>query len=167
MDSYAEEPVYTEEIFEPIPFEETIKHDEDVKYHEYLTRPTEPQFILSEPIYYGFTQNEIDLLARMCMSEASILSSDAKHGVVHTAIARYKSGQFGNSIEEVINAPCQYSTADNGEPSPECYDAVKTAIKYFDTAFPKDMYYFRENQYHTFGVPYENIGTTYFSTSEQ
>lgn len=161
LSSYAAEPA--NDIFEPIPFEEQIKHDEDKAFHEYeLT--VDPHFVVSEPMYLGFTQTEIDLLARMCMSEASILSSDAKQGIVHTALARLHSGEFGNTIEEVINQPSQYSTFDNGAPDADCYEAVKAAIKYYETAFPCDMFYFREGQYHDFGTPYCRIGSTYFST---
>lgn len=152
LDSYALEPT---SIFEPIPFDEMIAHDEEVAFQKYVEESTE---------YYGFTEEEIDLLARMCMSEASILGTDAKHGIVHTALARFYSGKFGDSIEDILTKPYQYSLQDNGTPTEECYCIVRHAIKYFDSDFPSNMYYFRENHYHGFGDPYLKIGSTYFST---
>lgn len=44
----------------------------------------------------------------------------------------------------------------------EIEEAVKTAL--VKNPYPRDMLYFRNKHYHTFGVPYKKSGSTYFST---
>lgn len=111
------------------------------------------------------TQEDIDLMARCVMSEASVLPLDGKTAVAATIINRFYSDKFPNNIEAIIMAPKQYSTQDNGDPDAECYEAVDTALRY--ECFPPDMYYFRAGHYHTFGYPYCQIGNTYFSTETE
>ena len=109
-----------------------------------------------------YSDAEIDLMARVVMSEASILSIEGKQAVAQTILNRVASVHFPDTIEEVVHQPFQYSTANNGEPTDECYEAVKTAIDY-PQAFPEDLYFFRTGHYHSYGIPYMHIGNTYFS----
>ena len=108
------------------------------------------------------TQEDIDLMARVVMSEASVLPLDGKTAVAATIVNRFYSSKFPNNIEAIVTAPYQYSTQDNGDPDAECYIAVDTALRY--DCFPPDMFYFRTGHYHNFGYPYCVIGNTYFST---
>ena len=108
-----------------------------------------------------FMPSDIDLLARVVMSEASTQDFDCKQAVAATLINRYNSEDFPNDISKIIKG--QYSTANNGEPTEECYEAVYAALAFPD-AFPDDMYYFRSGHYHTFGYPYAQIDDLYFST---
>lgn len=142
----------------PIPVKEQFKHDAEKVYQEHkVTVPNcelkigeiEPQF-------------DIDLMARVVMSEASTLDFDGKHLVAVTMINRLHDGRWGDTIEEVIYYPNAYSTADNGEPTTECYEAVYEAIR--NQAFPEDLFYFRADKPHDFGYVYAHIGNTYFST---
>ena len=96
------------------------------------------------------------------MSEGSILPIEGKQAIAQTIINRFYSSKFPNSIEGVINQPYQYSTADNGTPNRECYEAVDAACRFI--AFPTDMYYFRTGHYHAFADDYVQIGNTFFST---
>ena len=107
-----------------------------------------------------FVQSDIDLMARVVMSEASTQNFDCKEAVACTILNRYRSDEFPNDISEIIEG--QYSTQDNGDPTEECYEAVYAAIA-FPNAFP-DVYYFRNDHYHTFGYPYAKIDKLYFST---
>ena len=109
------------------------------------------------------TQEDIDLMARVVMSEASILPFEGKQAVAQTIVNRFYSDKFPNNIEAIVTAPYQYSTQDNGEPNAECYEAVDAALRY--EGFPPDMYYFRTGHYHNFGYDYIQIGNTYFSTA--
>lgn len=111
------------------------------------------------------TQEDIDLMARVVMSEASVLPFEGKQAVAQTIINRFYSSKFPNNIEAIVTAPYQYSTQDNGDPNQECYDAVDAALRY--EGFPPDMYYFRAGHYHKFGFPYIQIGNTYFSTETE
>lgn len=108
-----------------------------------------------------FVQSDIDLMARVVMSEASTQCFDCKQAVAATLINRYNSSKFPNDISKIVDG--QYSTANNGEPTEECYEAVYAAIA-FPEAFPEDMYYFRSGHYHKFGHDLYMIGALYFST---
>lgn len=94
-----------------------------------------------------FTQDEIDLMARVVMSEASVLNGEAKQAVAAVILNRlysewrYYSGL--DTIEDVIEG-C-FSTNDNGNPTPECYAAVYAAIENPD-GFPSDLYWFWKSE---------------------
>lgn len=107
------------------------------------------------------TDEERDLVARVVMSEASLLPIEGKQAVAQTIVNRFFSDKFPNNIEAVCLQPNQYSTADNGDPDAECYEAVDAALTYI--AFPENMYYFRTGYYHEFAEDYCQIGNTYFS----
>lgn len=109
-----------------------------------------------------FTNEEIDLMARVVMSEASISDIDVKFAIATTLVNRVRSDVFPDSVAEVVNQPNAYSTQENGEPNEDCYKAVKWAIE--SQIFPTDMYYFRTDHYHDFGKPLMHLGNTYFST---
>lgn len=126
----------------------------------------EPIIVKTEPELPSWvTQEDIDLMARVVMSEASILPLDGKTAVAATIINRFYSNKFPNNIEAIVTAPYQYSTQDNGDPDEECYIAVDTALRY--DCYPPDMFYFRTGHYHNFGYPYCVIGNTYFSTATE
>lgn len=108
------------------------------------------------------TEEEYKLLLRVCMSEAGNQPLEGKIAVVETVLNRVDMGK--GSIEEVITAKRQYSTADNGEPNAECYKAVDIALS--GDMYPDTMIYFRTEHYHTWGIPYEKIGDHYFSLEE-
>jgi N-acetylmuramoyl-L-alanine amidase len=109
------------------------------------------------------TDKEYQLLVRVCMSEAGNQPLEGKIAVVETVLNRVEMGK--GSIEEVITAKRQYSTADNGEPNDECYEAVDKALS--NNMYPDTMIYFRTEHFHTFGIPYEKIGDHYFSLEEE
>lgn len=101
-----------------------------------------------------------DVLARVCMSEASTEPFIGKMAVVATVLNR--ADAYGQTVEQVVYSPNQFSTQDNGAPTEEVYAAVDAAIAQRDL-FPADMLYFRKWHYHSFGVPYTVIGAHYFS----
>ena len=111
------------------------------------------------------TDEERDLMARVVMSEASVLPIEGKQAVAQTIVNRFLSPKFPNNITEVCNQPYQYSQQDNGDPDEECYTAVDAALKY--EGFPPDMYYFRTGHYHTWAEDYCQIGNTYFSCEKK
>lgn len=100
-----------------------------------------------------------DVLARVCMSEASTEPFIGKMAVVATVLNR--ADMYGKTVEQVAYSG-QYSTQNNGAPTDEVYAAVDAAIAQRDL-FPADMLYFRTGHYHSFGVPYTIIGAHYFS----
>lgn len=107
------------------------------------------------------TAYNIDLIARVCMSEAANEPFIGKVAVAATVLNRCDN--WNKSTEEIVYAPNQYWTGNNGTPTEECFAAVAYAIENRDL-FPADMMYFRNKHYHTFGKPYMVIGAHYFST---
>ena len=107
------------------------------------------------------TAYNIDLLARVCMSEAGHEPFIGKVAVVTTVLNRCDN--WNKTTEEIVYAPNQYWTGNNGTPTEECYSAVAYAIENRDL-FPADMMWFRKNHYHNFAHPYIPIGVHYFST---
>ena len=128
-------------------------------------KPEEPQReIIELPWEFEAPAPEYntEVLARVCMSEASTEPFIGKVAVVATVLNRCDLN--GQTVEQVVYAPNQYWTGDNGTPTEEVYRAVEFAIKERD-AFPRDMLYFRKGNYHSFGKPYIQIGAHYFSTT--
>ena len=160
-------------IIEPIPeptFQEQIKADIDKRFNEWVetAKPFIPETIetpvAEEPVPYliEVTEDDIDLMARVVMSEASVLDFDCKHAIAQTIVNRVRSKKFPNTIKEVVYQKNQYSTQNNGKPNADCYAAVQMALKH--EVYPKDMFYFRMWHYHRFGTPYMELDDCYFST---
>lgn len=158
-----------EPIVERIPFEEMVKRDEQIAFVEWQRTRTVSENDKKEEYRIEVTEEDIDLMARVVMSEASTLADDAKQGIATTIVNRVLDDTFEfryqNSVKEVVYHGMAYCTADNGDPDETCYNAVYAALSY-DDAFPSDMFWFREDKYHSFAFPYEHIGTTYFSTAK-
>lgn len=135
------------------------------EYHPYIAEETEivtVSAVEEKPEYIVYaTDEEKDLMARVVMSEASILPLEGKQAVAAVIINRFLSDKFPNNITEVCNQPYQFSQQDNGDPNAECYEAVEAALKY--EAFPRDMFYFRTNHFFDWAEDYIVIGNTYFS----
>lgn len=111
------------------------------------------------------TQDEYNLLLRVCMSECGGKYGEPLEGkiaVVETILNRCDI--YGKSIDEVVYEPYQYSTSDNGEPDETVEQAVDIALR--ENIYPDDMIYFRTGNYHSFGEPYQQIGNHYFSLKE-
>lgn len=124
--------------------------------------------IIEEPKYIiDITEEEIDLLARMVMSESSTLDYMAKVGIAKTAINRVldSTGEFANqkTISDVIYFPNAYSTQDNGKVTAECYDAVYNALEYED-CFPNDMFWFAYGFTPAYGHFYVTVDGNTFTT---
>lgn len=110
------------------------------------------------------TDDDIDLMVRVVMSEGSLLSDEGKQAIAETIINRVLSTDFPNNVFDVIFEPNAFSTSNNGAPTMECYYAVINALEFH--AFPETMLYFRAGKYHDFAYPYMQIGNTYFSTTD-
>lgn len=149
-----------------ISFEEQVKHDLDYKYEVYLweQRQKEKAKKEEETVNYRIeiTEEERDLMARVVMSEASVLNGDGKIAVASVIVNRALAKGFPDTVKEVIEQPNQFSTADNGEPTEECYLAVESALLF--EAYPWDMFWFRTDYPHSWGYEYTRIGNTVFST---
>lgn len=151
---------------EPIPLEEMLEHDLAFKYAVWEYQQIEVEEVEEVKYLIDVTEEDIALMARVVMSEvgADRIDIDVKQAVAQTIVNRVRDGRWGSTVSEVVTYPNAYSIADNGEPTQLCYDAVIAALTY--EAFPLDMFYFREDHYHSFGEPYLKLGTTFFSTEK-
>ena len=111
------------------------------------------------------SDEDIALMARVVMSEASTESYDCKVAIAEVIINRLLSDKFPNSISKVIYQSNQFSTQNNGAVTDECYTAVVEALT--NQRHPSDLYYFRADKWHRFGVKYMKIDSTYFSRAER
>jgi N-acetylmuramoyl-L-alanine amidase len=80
----------------------------------------------------GFTDEEIDLLARLVRAEAQIEPFEGKVAVACVVLNRIESPQFPDTIESVIYEPRQFQPVSNGEinkpADAESIEAVKAAL---------------------------------------
>ena len=110
---------------------------------------------------------DMELIYRSVMSEAGGDGVLSQKGVTTVILNRYFSPNFPNTIPEVING--QFSTADNGPVTDEVRRSVNLAILEYGTKrqiLPYNCYYFRAWYYHSFGIPYCQLGNNFFSLSE-
>lgn len=109
-------------------------------------------------------QENRDLIARVVMSEANGEPMVGKVAVVATIFNRARI--YDQTIAEVIYAPNQYSTANNGKPTEECYEAIDL---YCDCPelWPDDLVFFQLNNFSRYGDDYAQIGSHYFSTRKE
>lgn len=125
------------------------------------------EVICTENNYYlMMDQDDIDLMARVVMSEAGNQPDDCKEAVATVILNRLASPRYPVSLKEVIYQANQFSTANNGDPTRECYLAVYSALTWFGTEYavvPKSCYYFRSGHYHSWALNYKKFGDLYFS----
>ena len=134
---------------------------EDEYNHSIITR-------YGDRIY--ITDEEIQLMERCVMSEAGGCTCECQEAVATVILNRWQHpDKYPDTITGVITEEGQFSTHDNGEPTLSVRLAVHNAIVYYNTALmdlPYQIYYFRQDHYHNFGVPYESIDNLYFSGPE-
>lgn len=128
-----------------------------------LLVPMKAQARLETPIDSIIEQAERyeDDLARVVMSEANGEPMVGKVAVVATIFNRARI--YDQTIAEVIYSPNQYSTANNGKPTKECYEAI-TLYCECPTLWPDDLVYFQLDSFSKYGEAYAIIGSHYFST---
>lgn len=101
-----------------------------------------------EPVsrYAPVTEAEIDLMARVVYAEANTESAAGQQAVAEVILNRRAAGNFEDTIEAVIFAPGQFSTASilhRVTPTSANYDAVRAAL-YGEAILPMDVVYFSQ-----------------------
>lgn len=140
-ESKMDEPIYEEEIKE-------IKEDSK-KESKNLT----------------FTDDEIDLIALITMSEAEGECEKGKRLVIDVILNRLDSDMFPNTIYDVIYQPEQFSCVWNGRIN-DCYikdDIRNLVIEEMESRLNYEVLFFRTKHYHTFGTPLFQVEHHYFS----
>lgn len=117
---------------------------------------------------YNISASDVQLIYRVVMSEAGGDGVLSQKGVTTVILNRLFSPNYPDTIPEVING--QFSTNDNGPVTEEVMRSVNLAIIEYGTKrqiLPYQCYYFRAWDYHSFGIPYCQLGNNYFSLSEE
>ena len=135
---------------------------------------TEDQYNHSIITLYGdreyITDEEIRLMERCVMSEAGGCTCECQEAVATVILNRWQNpDKYPDNIIDVIMEEGQFSIHDNGKPTVSVRLAVHNAIVYYNTAvqdLPRQIYWFRQDKYHDFGIPYCSIDNLYFSGSE-
>ena len=113
--------------------------------------------------------DEYELMCNVVMAEAEGEPYEAQEAVAQTILNRWLcEDKFPDTIIGVVQDPGQFTTTTK-EPSVSCCLAVRNAVEFYNTFamnYPKTMYYFRESEYHRFGIPHTKIGHLYFSLAE-
>ena len=135
---------------------------------------TEQQFTEIERTKYKcewlgceLTKEEYKLLCTLVFCESGNQDTETQYMVALTVLNRLNSKLFPNSVREVIYAPYAYEVTtwsgfENYGYTEQVEQAVKMAL--LENRYSNQMYYFRTEYYHGFGVPYLKSGDLYFST---
>ncbi len=120
----------------------------------------------------ALTETEMELLYTTVYCESGNQGYDAQVLTALAILNRLASDKYADTLEGVI-----YQRDSRGYPqfsvinwpdfeSRGWTSSVKEACDYAmqHNEHPRDMYYFRADYYHSFGVPYMAIKDTYFST---
>lgn len=115
---------------------------------------------------YNVTSVEREMLARLVFREANTESIECQQAVVSVVINRWLSGIWGDTIEEVIYAPHQFSPANwlyCTTPIEQNYEAVDYVIQNGVTV-PSGVLYFRSEHHFSWQgyTPYIVIDNMYF-----
>lgn len=145
---------------EPVIREEPVKIDFE-KVIEIRENAAEVMPVHQWAVYV--TEDELEAMSRVVMSESSIEPYICKVAIAYVMVNRLLDGRWGDTMADVIYYPNAFSTANNGDVTDECREAVIQALQH-ENAFPEDMLYFRSDYYHDFGEPYVSLGNMYFTT---
>lgn len=141
-----------------------------VQPEEPVQMPAEPK-ILCDWMGVELTEEEFNLLCTTVDCEAGNQDFKTKVMVCLTIFNRLAAPEYPDTLREVI-----YQTYEDGSKAYavtgwkdfeelgwnfHTEEAVRQALKW--NYHPRDMYFFRTKHYHTFGEPYMQSGTLYFS----
>lgn len=142
----------------PKPIIKKVKKVKKVKVKKKVKKKSISQKRLSK-----FSNQDIQILERVTMSESGNQSMECMVAVAQTVINRRAYG-YGSSISNIVYTKAQYSTSNNGQPTDRVKKAVRIAIT--KRPYPKSMLYFRQWYYHEFAKDYKKMDSLYFSTRQ-
>ncbi len=96
---------------------------------------------------YNITPSEREMLARLVYPEGNTESIECQKAIVSVVINRWQDGAWGNTLEDVVYYPSQFTPAPliaETIPTQTNYDAVDYIIKN-GSILPKYCMYFRAN----------------------
>lgn len=130
-----------------------------------IPEPKIENLVVSETKPLALSESDIDLIALITMAEAEGESELGKRLVIDVILNRIDSPRFANTAYDVIYAPGQFEVLWNGRVE-RCYvrnDIRQLVIEELQSRTRNDIYYFRADHYHNFGIPVLQEGNAYFS----
>ena len=123
--------------------------------------------VVKEPTYaYNITSAEREMLARLVYREANTESLECQMAIVSVVINRWEDGRWGDTLEDVIYAPYQFTPSDllyKTTPTELNYMAVDLVLKNGCTVEPHVMYFRADKHFDWQGYkPYTQIDYTCF-----
>lgn len=127
--------------------------------------PEDPD-ISEEETGYTFTEDEINLIAKLTEAEAGNQSELGKRLVIDTVLNRLDHPNFPNTVHDVIYQKNQFSPATSGKidlysPTEENLRLVREEI---ERRTESECVFFRADHYGKYGTPMYAIGDHYFSS---
>ena len=127
--------------------------------------------VVKEPTYtYNITSEEREMLARLVYREANVESLECQMAVVSVVINRWQDGRWGDTLEDVVYAPYQFTPADllyKTTPTELNYAAVDLVLQNGCTLPPYCMYFRADYHFDWEGYkPYTQIDLTCFGYFE-
>ena len=119
-------------------------------------------FLTMDVSAHEYDPADIVLIGKVVQHEAGNQSDLGKRLVCDTILNRDESGQFPNTVYEVINQPGQYCNPSEYPPK-ELYTLVAEEI--YNKTNHKVLWY-RTKRYHKYGTPLMVEGDHYFSGGE-
>ncbi len=113
--------------------------------------------------------DEIELFYKLVQAEAGTQSSLGRRLVADCVLNQVASEDFPNTIKDIICLPNNFEVVSTGyifvtQPSETTIKCVDLEL---ESQIDYGVMYFRTEHFHTFGVPYEQVGAHYFSKSNE
>lgn len=123
--------------------------------------------VVKEPIYaYNITSAEREMLARLVYREANTESLECQMAVISVVINRWQDGRWGDTLEDVIYSPYQFTPANllyKTTPTELNYTAVDLVLQNGCTLPPYVMFFRADYHFDWDGYkPYTQIDYTCF-----
>lgn len=127
--------------------------------------------VVKEPTYaYNITSAEREMLARLVYREANIESLECQMAVASVVINRWQDGRWGDTLEDVIYSPYQFTPANllyKTTPTELNYTAVDLVLQNGCTLPPYVMFFRADYHFDWQGYkPYTQIDCTCFGYFE-
>ena len=135
--------------------------------------PEEPivETVAEEPVVeevveeLPYTDDEIYLMAKVCLAEAEDQTELGKKLVISTILNRVDSSKYANNVYDVVHQPWQFEVMHNGRidrvtVTDDILELVKSEIR---ERTNHDVIYFRMDHYSEYGTPLFVEDDHYFS----
>ena len=127
--------------------------------------------VVKEPINaYNITSEEREMLARLVYLEANTESLECQMAIVSVVINRWQDGRWGNTLEDVVYAPYQFTPSNliyQTTPTELNYTAVDLVLQNGCTLSPYVMFFRTNHHFDWQGYkPYTQIDYTCFGYFE-